>query len=174
MQSRARYVCFVAHIEGPLNVDIDIVDPSFDIMRYKPSVVSKQYRYFDLKCNTDGSMEAISPRRTGSVCRARLAGISMKQVRHSRGRNEHSRYDAMANESMKGALNYVLGFMNNCHRWTLCTCEPKEDRFDRLIVRLYDPITDECLNDRLLHLYPDIIERYGGNSDNLDPELSSP
>lgn len=82
--------------------------------------------------------------------RARLKGIA---TNNSRPKNVRTKKQMVcATETLKRICSKTSGYF---------ICEISDiDTFNRILIKLYDPVTLECINDILLESHPEILTNY--------------
>lgn len=123
---------YVIHIENSLNMDIDFNLPEGELTKG----FFLEYTYTDdIKY------------RTGKAYRSHLKGIALKKNSNSNAILNN------ANMHFKNIINRCGGFV----KYNIDSI----DIFNRVIVTLYDPISEECINNILLRPeYSTVFEAY--------------
>ena len=124
---------FIVNIHDPLNFDIDILD--IENVEFLSNVISNEYSYQD---------ENFHPVKASKAFRCRLNGISYRTKR----KLETSRQNKFFNDIRKGK-NWVKIKIFGV------------DAYSRLLVEIFDPITEESFNNKLISSdFGDIFHSY--------------
>jgi len=149
-----RVLSHLVQLKDPVNYDIHFMAaPELDY-RYR-GAISNEYAYqtYDRKTLTESAV------KVGTVYRSRLSGIVVRDERDLPSSIEREEFIAKKTKLIQEVLGQIIRWVNMTGGIFLCEAS-SIDIYDRVLVRLYDPVTGLSINDYLLINYPEIFVSY--------------
>jgi hypothetical protein len=164
----------ISHIDNPLTYHVMLEDDSLLINR---DVDKTMVTYNDIVYN-QGIPVVHTATKTGIAYKARLEGVSYSltppetqptsyrnaAATHTEGRGNRNKYKhALYKTSVYPIKIYVEQFLKKSEFWVLIEIIDI-DKYKRLIIRIYDPITQVCLNEKLQKNFGETIVPFFGKN----------
>jgi len=148
-------LCHVVQLKDAVNLDIHLIDAESVETRYG-SAISNRYVYQTV----DRRTLRMSEDKEGIVFRARLSGIVIRDGRDCPTEHDKNLFEEMKTRTMQEIQHQMIRWLNITGNIFKCECG-SIDIYNRILVKLYDPVTGLSMNDYLLHNYPGLFMSYG-------------
>lgn len=139
---------FIVNIYDSVNFDIDI--PLQDKERYK-NVYQAPYTCIDL----DNSQFVEPVQRIAYRCR--IEGVSIDRNESNDSELKENNYRIVREANYKIKQRIML-----CNSWVLCKIGAI-DYYNRILIKIYDPITSKSLTEDIFAEYPNVFSEYSRN-----------
>lgn len=157
-------IAHVSNVIDPLNYFLMLEDDSAILGK---GVISVEVKYRDTLYHQGLPIQP-GPEKGGICYKARLAGLAYpSNDMNDYGYRSHYKPRKIYGDAENSIKIFINRFLKDCEMWVMCEIIDI-DKFNRLIVNLYDPVTHNCLNEMLMAKYDSVFIPFFGKNGRKD------